>query len=135
MALFKCEYCPMNYNSKKSLFQHISDQHIKKRWQCGFECCKATFNHQNRNKDLPKHQHKVHENGSDDNQVPMRFRAKLPQAAELDYAVTVSVHGYYGRDDDLPQRRELYGSQADQMDPGKQVLIDCPLVGGCIYVP
>ena len=72
----------------------------------------------------------------DDYSVLKNWRqAQLSQATELDYAVTVSVHSYYGYNDDLPKQRELYGSQADQMDPGKQVLINCPLAGGCIYVP
>ena len=53
--------------------------------------------------------------------------ARLLQATELDYAVTVSVHSYYGHDNDLPKWRELYGSQGDQMNLWKQVLINYPL--------
>ena len=54
---------------------------------------------------------------------------------KVDYTVTVSVRSIFDHDADLPKQRDLNGSQADQLNPGKQVLFNCPLARGCIYVP
>ena len=73
----------------------------------------------------------------DDYKVSKWQKEILPQdeVAEVDYGVTVSVRSIFDHDADLPKRQDLHGSQADQLDPGKQVLYNCPLAKGCIYVP